>query len=312
MSHLLRWLRQNLLSTYQKVGLHSVLSRAPCIWPHSHKFFSYFIFLLFLLQLSLPSYAGLNFLPVHRPYLPSLEKQQQQHFLTPPYVSPGELNWTTILFADKLIADFYRKYEEEIGNLESTRLIRSFPEFYDHSILDSLSFRQELIEQSKSMLRVGEYITLKISEFHLDNYLKRNPRTKKVYEYKVKYTSANVDLGKKSFLKFNYSISGNYLEFRYTHEDLLISYKMEFKRLNEGFFQQAESIFLMDYLMPAKLALRILYFALERGYSVIVRRAVYDNLTLSLTYNGDREIPDSLETENSILLGAVFYLPPSL
>lgn len=239
------------------------------------------------------------------------QEQQQQHLLRPPYVSPGEPDWKNSLFTEKLIADFYRKYEEEIGSLESGRLIRSFPNLYDHHMTDNLTFRRELIEQNKSMLKVGEYISLKSAEYHLDHYLRSHPRTQKAYEIKVKYTSANLDVGEKGKFKTNYSLSGNYLESQYIYDEKLISYKIEFKKINEGLFQQAEGVLLVDYPLPARLAMRILYFALERGYSVILRRAQFDNLTISITYNGDRKIPDSLETENSILLGAVFFLPPT-
>lgn len=269
------------------------------------------MYILSILLIGFSTQAAYDFLPVHRPYSPSIEKQQQQHLLRPPYVSPGEPDWENTLFTKKLIADFYRKYEEEIGSLESGRLIRSFPNLYNYPMIDSLTFRRELIEQNNSMLKVGEYISLKTTEFHLDQYLRSHPRTQKAYEIKVKYTSANLDMGKKGKFKTNYSISGNYLELQYLYDENIISYKVEYKKINEGFFQQAEGILLVDYFLPARLALRILYFALEKGYSVIFRRAQFDNLTISLTYNGDRQIPDSIQKENSILLGAVFFLPPT-
>ncbi|MCB0357229.1 MAG: hypothetical protein KDD40_09490, partial [Bdellovibrionales bacterium] len=247
-------------------------------------------------------------MPVQRPYQPFYEQPQT---LKPPYVSPGEPKWTRTLFTDKLIADFYRKYEEEIGAFESSRLIRSFPDFYDQYTLDNLTFRQELIEQNKRMLNLGEYITLKTFEYHLDQYLKSHPSTKKAYEVKIKYTNADIKLGQnRGDLKFKYSLSGNYLESRYEWEELFLSYKIEFKKLSDGLFQQAEGIWLLDYKFSHLLALRVLYFALENGYNIILRRTHFNKVTISLTYSGNREVPDTLERDNRIMLGAVFYLPP--
>lgn len=265
---------------------------------------------LFILLLSNFSEASIYYLPVQRPYSP----QEEPKVLRPPYVSPGEPVWTESLFTDKLIADFYRKYEEEIGVLESTRLVRTPPDLYDqYTIADSFTFRKELIEQNESFFNFGEYITLKTFEFHVDEYLRSHPNTKKAYEVKLKYTNADFKLGKnKGDFKFKYSVSGNFLESQYLLDDLLMSYKLELKKHTEGFLQQSESKILVDYVLPRRIILRILYFVLEKGYSVILRKSYMSSMTISLSYNGERIVPDTTERDNRIMIGAVFYLPPSL
>ncbi len=261
--------------------------------------------------LSTNAWAQYSWLPVKRPYQPpALSKEDSP--LRPPYVSPGESSWAEDLFTEKLIADFYRRYEELFGAVESLRLIRSFPVDYYQYTVDSLTFREEVVEENVRMIRLGEYIFLKTLEHQLDYYLRSQPHTKEIYNAKERLTNVDMGIGPRGKAKLKYSISGNYLEAQYTFETFLISYRSIFHKLDENLFQVANRFWLLDYSWSQVYFFRLIYYVEESSYSLILRRHHGAGFTTSLTLNRNRSLPNTSETEDSFLLGVAFYLFPKL
>lgn len=251
--------------------------------------------------------ATIYFLPLNRPY--QYQENNDQNDLIPPYVSPRGPIWSDKLFTEKLVADFYRKYEEKFGALESSRIIKSTPNLNDQYMVEALIFREEALEENEAMISLGEYITLKAAEYHLDTYLRKDPKTKKVYDLKVKYTNANIKVNKNADLKFKYSLSGNYFETLYSYKNILLSYKMELKKLTEGIFKPSQDFFLIDYNVFKKYFVRYIFYVKDEGGAITFRHVHNKEVTTSLSYNYYRKIEDINEREYSLMVGLVLYLP---
>jgi hypothetical protein len=279
----------------------------PCLARLGRSWIVFFIF--FVSQIV---EAKFNFKP--EPHFLKSSKPSEESSdsnLKPPFVSPGKPNWAVEVFSDKLIADFHRRYEELYGAFESFRLVRSYPVDQNMFVVDNLTLRDEMIRESEVMVRIGEYIVLKATEYQIDQYLRSDPKTKDIYKAKERFTNGNLKVVPQFNIKTKYSISGNYLEASSNFQDSFYSYRMVLSKWSDGFLKSSEQIFLWDYKLSKVSSMRALYYIEDTGYSVTLRRKMKEQVTTSITYNNDRRLPAEGVTEDSLMLGLAFYEAPN-
>lgn len=261
----------------------------------------HFSFILFCIAMSLQAYprSRFDFSPTKK-YL--FEQPNSTDLVIPPRPKPKAV-WTDKIFTEKIITEFYRKYEEKFGAFETLRLTRDFPKVEDQYVIDSISYQEKNISETEKVNAVGEYTVLRIVEYHFDNYFKNTPEVKKIYETKYFLTNAEVKINKKSSVKIKYLLSDNSLQSSYKLGSLFISYKMEFKSLNHGLFSKSEELLYFAKNITTQLNIHGHYKLVEQSYLLVLQKPISKTIAASISYSGNSLIQNGQLRESRILFG---------
>lgn len=107
----------------------------------------------------------------------------------------------TQIFDEKLTKDFRERYEQKFGRTEAERVYYSPNRFTYYN--DLYSFKGSPEEEDVEKRAYANYMVKKLAEYHVENYMKSDPKTKSVWEAKERISQANVSSG-------NYKMKARY------------------------------------------------------------------------------------------------------
>ncbi len=109
------------------------------------------------------------------------------------------------IFDEKLTKDFRERYEQKFGRTEAERVYNSPNRFTYYT--DLYTFRGSPEEEDIEKRAYANYMVKKLAEYHLEKFMKSDPKTKSVWEAKERISQANVGSG--SFkVKARYDLVG--------------------------------------------------------------------------------------------------------
>lgn len=102
------------------------------------------------------------------------------------------------IFDEKLTKDFRERYEQKFGRTEAERVYNSPNRFTYYT--DLYTFKGSPQEEDIEKRAYAEYMVKKLAEYHVENYMKSDPKTKSVWEAKERVSQMSV---KSKGYKFN-------------------------------------------------------------------------------------------------------------
>ena len=166
------------------------------------------IFFALFFGMALPAHAGRSY-GKHSGYLETTQGEREtkiEDLIIVPPPPPKGLSLTERIFNDELNKEFKDRYEEKFGRTEAERAYQAPNRFTYYN--DIYGFRGTPQENYDERKRFGEYMTRRLSEFHVDNYLKNDPKARPVYEMKERLSNINVQVYEYRF-DMSYSLSAN-------------------------------------------------------------------------------------------------------
>lgn len=168
----------------------------------------------------------------HQGYLTSVKDERYELSQEIVIVAPPESKEPKLseqIFTEKLTTDFQEKYENEFGRTEAQQIQVTPSRFFDKEMKPGEYGTEE--EYVAKQQKFGNYMTKRLAEYHIDNYMRNTPSTRGVYEAKEKLGNMSIETKKGYKTKFKYSISSNQLEMNvenpYKIETRLILYKIQ-------------------------------------------------------------------------------------
>lgn len=128
-------------------------------------------------------------------------------FLEP---TPRKANVSDAIWNPQLSKEFKEKYRETFGQADLDALAYQTGRFIQqgHS-----ANNYELQEKESAERRLfGEYMTKRLTEWHVDNYFKTDPTMRPVYEAKEKLSKVEVKVNQETKLNAQYSLADNTLD----------------------------------------------------------------------------------------------------
>lgn len=172
----------------------------------------FFLFLLIFLS----NLTGISAFAAAKPtegYVDDVVKERSERFIeiyllaTP---QPPETNLQAEIFNAKLSKEFRDRYQEKFGQMDTDSIIYQPTKF---SMMDENRGAVENIELENEKRRAfAEYMTKRLSEYHVDNYFKSQPNMRAVYEAKERLQNIKVQVNKNMRLNAQYSLAGNILD----------------------------------------------------------------------------------------------------
>lgn len=103
-----------------------------------------------------------------------------------------------------LTAEFKNKYREKFGQMDSDSIV-----YRSLGVGGSQETPLSLEQENQSRREFAEYMTKRLTEFHVDKYLKTQPSMKPVMEMKEKIQNVKVEVSKEVRFNIQYNLAGN-------------------------------------------------------------------------------------------------------
>jgi hypothetical protein len=114
------------------------------------------------------------------------------------------------IFNEQLTREFTDRYHEKFGYTEQQRayLAPNQHTYYN----DQFSFRGTAEQTDEEKRKFAEFMLRRLTEFHVENYMKSDPKTRAVWEAKEKLSNVKMKVGNNIRITGKYSISGNNMD----------------------------------------------------------------------------------------------------
>ena len=103
-----------------------------------------------------------------------------------------------------LSQEFKEKYRERFGELDTSSMNYLYPEYGGSS-----ENPQVLEAEDRKRREFAEYMTKRLVEYHVDNYMKTQPQMRPVMEVKQKIQNVKVEVTKDVRANIQYNFAGN-------------------------------------------------------------------------------------------------------
>lgn len=216
--------------------------------------------------------------------------------LDPPPAPARTLN--EAIFDRKLTKEFQSQYSYRFGATEAQQVMNS-PGRYDQYTYynDSNVSVQDYQAYQRSF---GNYMGRRLFEYHVDNWAKKDPSVRPLYEVKDKVSNLSVQMKKGYKFKWKYSLSGNYMDFRLENP-----YDIETKVTVQmaGGLSPDETIFDFGYRFTKRVRMSALYKIDDGLYQLVGSRQMTQHLAATLTGSIDTRKTGPAVQQNLILVG---------
>jgi len=119
------------------------------------------------------------------------------------HTQPKEKSLHEMIFSP-VTKEFKEKYREKFGNLDTDSIS------YRSSTMGGTTEYPHIVEEEEKKRRTfAEYMTKRLMEFHVDNYMKTQPQMKPVMEVKEQIQNVKVEVSKNVRMNIQYNFAGN-------------------------------------------------------------------------------------------------------
>ena len=184
------------------------------------KFYTIFIFIcLYVMHSSAANYGYTNDIKAER------ENIYEEIVIFPPQVS-GSKNLNEKIFNAELSKEFRTKYIQEFGTVDTDSFVYRDPKYAEMADDNRRGVSTE-VANNNARRNFGDFMVKRLTEWHVDHYIKEEPQMRPIYEAKEKISNIKVEINKETRLDIKYSLAGNTLDLNIINpylESRLISY----------------------------------------------------------------------------------------
>jgi hypothetical protein len=204
-----------------------------------------------------------------------------------------------VIFNEKLSKEFQQQYEYRFGQTSAEQVMNSPVRNDDYIYYNSQTVTIQ--EYQKQQRKFAEYMTRRLTEFHVDHWAKSDPDLRPIYAVKDKISSVNVETKSGYKFKWKYNFSGPNMEFKLENP-----YKIETKVRIEmrGIASEPdEVIYSLAYPVSARMSAAALYREHDGLYQLVLSRRMTSSISTSITGSMDTLPFGPVVQQNLILVG---------
>lgn len=143
-------------------------------------------------------------------YTTDVKGEKSQRFYEIYLLAPQKTNEMTLqeLIFSPLTKEFKEKYRDKFGEIDTASIN------YRNSSQGGTTENPKTIQEENDKRKAfAEYMTKRLIEHHVDNYMKTQPQMKPVMEVKEKIQNVKVEVTKQVRLNIQYNFAGNSADF---------------------------------------------------------------------------------------------------
>jgi len=146
----------------------------------------------------------------HSGYLKSIDGERNLRVQDMVVILPPEPTAPPLkdrIFNEKLTREFNERYDQTFGRSETQRAYLD-PNPTSTQV-NEFGFPENAVQYEARKRKFGEFMLRRLTEFHIENYAKNEPRARPVWEVKERVSQVRLSVGPKVRVNAKYSISGN-------------------------------------------------------------------------------------------------------
>jgi len=208
-----------------------------------------------------------------------------------------------LIFDPKLEHEFSQRYEEKFGRTESDRNLDTLNQFSESGYISGDVSAKEEVEEQRLF---GQFMVKRLTEFHVDTYMKSNPSARPLYEMKERVSKMSVQVNKGYKFNINYSYSGNYVDIKVDNPfEVYNNVKVEMDPEKLGPSDIKETMLSLKYPVDKTIVVGSDLRLNEGFVNVYGSRQVSPHLTTSLS--GSTYWSATPEQESRIIMGLTWH-----
>lgn len=223
----------------------------------------------------LASLAPEDCVGAHHGYIFDVEQEKNLRIVEMALVSKPEEDkgpsLREIIFTSKLSREFQERYERTFGYTATERNGTTPNRFSTQQYLPGE--RVSAQEDYRRKREFAQYMVKRLSEHHLDDYLKSSPSARPLYQFKERISSVNVEVKKGYKLNMRYTLSSNAMWFG-VENPYEIRNRITFQMDPSGFGPGAitETYYHVGYTPVEGLKFDTYYEAQKRGFQFVTAK----------------------------------------
>jgi len=152
-------------------------------------------------------------------YIDQIEDRTAQFenvVIIPPEHKNEKINYKYKVFTSSLTKEFIEKYEQTFGRTSAEQRLSVANQMSTFDRPDGFSRTQ--IEANSEQEDYGNFMVKRLLEYHMDNFMKTEPKARPLWDLKEKITRVEVEVAPGMKATSNYSLSGNFLDVKFEHK----------------------------------------------------------------------------------------------
>lgn len=205
----------------------------------------------------------------------------------------------TVLVNDKLSREFKTQYEYRFGQTQAEQVINSPGQFDEYSYYTDKNIT--LKQYRRYQQNFAEYMTRRLSEYHIDNWAKNDPSIKPMYQFKDKISNLDMQVKKGYKVKWKYNFSGPSMDL-----ELDNPYEIDSKvrvDMSGILSSPKEVIYSLGYQVNPRVHAAFLHKTADGIYQVVASRQLNKVLSASVTASKDTRKEGTNVQQDLFLLG---------
>lgn len=243
-----------------------------------------------------PSYYG-----HHHGYTFEVKEEKDRHdvemvMLDPP---PPLESKPRVIVNEKLTREFQQQYEYRFGRTQTEQVLNSpsRQDSYTYYTGESLTIQ----DYTRYQRQFAEYMARRLTEYHVDNFVKTDPTLRPVYELKDRVGRLDVTVKKGYNVKWRYNFAGPSMDITVENP-----YEIDFRiRMEMGgiISKPSEYIWTASYPINKRVSVSGVYKQTDGLYQVVFSRKVNSHVSTTLTGSIDSLPAGPTVQQNLILVG---------
>lgn len=241
---------------------------------------------IFLLTTCLEARADYGRLEPHSGYTDNVIEEKEEKIeeivFFPKKPQINEVNLQDRIFDDKLTKEFKTRYEDLFGRTGAEQITFAPNRYGEYEFAGGLSVTFEQDLENRRIF--AEYMFRRLTEYHIDQTLKNNKRTKPIYELKDRVSRIDLEVRKGYKIKFKYSFSGNFL-------DLTVDNPYEINSRVRMEMDPSQSVpgEVLNYIIAAdkdvrpRINLAAFYETIKNQFQFVLTRTLQNSMAVSFT-----------------------------
>jgi hypothetical protein len=146
-------------------------------------------------------------------YISDVREERQKNFqevFIQNYVPEKKIKLYEVIFNPQLSTEFKEQYRSRFGELDTESMIymNSRTKFVESPRVSPLDDEKENLKRRE----FSEYMIKRLTEWHVDNYVKTEPAVRPLYETKERFSRIEVKVSQEVKLDFKYDLAANNLD----------------------------------------------------------------------------------------------------
>ncbi len=262
--------------------------------------------LIFIFAIGFPALADDEAKPqifgAHHGYLFEVTEERNRRdiemvMLQPPPEPKKQLK--EVIFNEKLSREFQQQYEYRFGQSQAEQVFNTVARSDEYTYYTGRNVTVQ--EYQKYQREFAEYMGRRLTEYHVDNWVKNDPDLRPVYEFKDRVSNLDVQMRKGYKLKWKYNFAGPNMDIRLENPyDVTCKVRVE---MNGIISSPEELIYTLGYPVNKKVTVTAVHRQMDGVYQLVGTRRISRNLSTSLTASTDTKERGPTVKQDLILIG---------